>query len=232
MKFTILTLFPDMVQPFLTQSVIGRAVEDGKIAIEIRNLRDWATDKHHTVDDTPYGGGAGMVLKVDVVDRALAELKTPNTTTILLTPQGKRFTQEIAETLAKTDRNILLIAGHYEGFDERIRLLVDEQLSIGDFVLTGGELPAAIIVDAVARLLPGVLGDDTSSHDETFSLKDDAGNRLIEYPNYTRPDSYTPASKDLGEQSVPEVLKSGNHAAIEHWRLEQAKERTERSKSD
>src|SRR3990167_4363809 len=231
MKFTILTLFPEQLEPILGGSILGRAQKDGHLEVELRNLRDWATDKHKTVDDSPYGGGAGMVMRVDVVDRALADLKGSRDTryeitdTILLTPQGQRFTQEIAEELAESDQDIILIAGHYEGFDERIRSLVDRQISIGDFVLTGGELPAATIVDAVARLLPGVL-DEESPTEESHSLKDESDARLLEYPHYTRPETYTPISKKLGELTVPQILKSGNHAAITTWRLDEAKKRT------
>lgn len=221
MTFTILTLFPEMVRPFLEQSILGRATADGVIQITIRDLRDWATDKHRTVDDSPYGGGAGMVLKVDVIDKALAELQTPDTHTILLSPRGARLTQAKARDLATSSKHILLIAGHYEGFDERVRSLVDEELSIGDFVLTGGELPAAMIVDAVARLLPGTLGNPDSPKEESFSTPD-----TLEYPHYTRPDSYQPISRDLGELAVPEILKSGNHAAIEAWRTEQSRRKT------
>lgn len=242
MKFTILTLFPDMVTPYLGQSIIGRAISNGAIEVVVRNLRDWAdSDAHRTVDDSPYGGGPGMVLRVDVIDRALHDLKSnvplsPQASKghsksqmskiVLLTPQGERFTQETAETLAAEQSDLILICGHYEGFDERIRSLVDMQLSLGDFVLTGGELPALAIVDAVSRLLPDVLGADTSAHEESHSLKDESGDRLIEYPHYTRPDVYTPISKDLGALAVPDELKSGNHALIAKWRMDQARERT------
>jgi tRNA (guanine37-N1)-methyltransferase len=221
MKFTILTLFPTMIEPFLNESIIGRAREDGKLEIEIRQLRDWATDKHHTVDDTPYGGGAGMVLKVDVIDRALADLRTSTTRIILLTPQGQRFTQTMARDFAESKQDLILIAGHYEGFDERVRQLVDQEISIGDFVLTGGELPAAIIIDAIARLLPGTLGNPDSATEESFSDKSS-----LEYPHYTRPDSYQPTSQNLGDLAVPEILKSGNHGAIAHWREKQSIQRT------
>jgi tRNA (guanine37-N1)-methyltransferase len=224
MKFTILTLFPTMIEPFLNESIIGRAQQDDKLEIDVRQLRDWATDKHHTVDDTTYGGGAGMVLKVDVIDKALTELKGPNSRVILLTPQGQRFTQTIARDFAKSEHDLILIAGHYEGFDERVRQVVDLELSIGDFVLTGGELPAAVIVDAVARLLSGVLGNPDSAIEESFS--DDSA---LEYPQYTRPDSYQPTSVDLGELVVPEILKSGNHAAIAAWRNKQSKQRSEKT---
>lgn len=237
MKFTILTLFPEMIAPYLEQSILGRATKMGALQVEVRNLRDWAeSDAHRTVDDSPYGGGPGMVLRVDVIDRALADLRRQKSEVrsqkiILLTPQGERFTQETAERLAESQDDLILICGHYEGFDERIRLLVDEQISIGDFVLTGGELPALAIVDAVARLVPGVLGDTESAHEESHSLKDESGNRLLEYPHYTRPDTYTPISREIGSISVPEELKSGNHALIAKWRLEQARERTKRRSS-
>lgn len=227
MTFVILTLFPDLIAPILSGSVLGRAQKNGTFTVKLRNLRDWATDKHHTVDDAPYGGGAGMVLRVDVIDRALADLKTehPEAEVILLTPQGKRFSQEIAEELSETGKDVIILAGHYEGFDERVRALVDRQISVGDYVLTGGELPAAIVVDAVARLLPGVL-DEASPTEESHSLKDETGQRLLEYPHYTRPDTYEPTSKPAGKLAVPEILKSGNHAKIAAWRREQAKRRT------
>lgn len=228
MKFSVLTLFPEVINTVLKSSIIGRALKDNKFELEVHNLRSWATDKHKTVDDTPYGGGPGMLMKVDVIDEALADIKSKSagltTRVILLTPQGTRFTQAKAEQLAKSDEHLILIAGHYEGFDERIRLLVDDQISIGDFVLTGGELPATIIIDAVARLLPGVLGDDASSHEESFSLQDESGNRLLEYPQYTRPEKYVPKSKpDLGELGVPEVLLSGDHQKINSWRKSNSK---------
>lgn len=226
MRFDIITLFLNMLRPFLDESIIARGVEKGLLEFHLHDLRDWATDKHKTVDDTPYGGGAGMVLKVDVVDRALEDVKKLTTNnqsliTVLLTPQGKRFSQETAEKLAKYDR-MILIAGHYEGFDERIRSLVDEELSLGDFVLTGGEIPAAAVVDAVSRLVPGVLGDEASPEEESFSLIGETGQRLLEYPHYTRPLEHKGVK-------VPDVLVSGNHANIKKWRLEQAKKRTSSS---
>ncbi len=234
MKFTILTLFPELITPYLTQSIVGRAIRSGAIEVEVRNLRDWATsDAHRSVDDSPYGGGPGMVLRVDVIDRALAELQGPRDTkyqipnTILLTPQGEPFRQEIAEEIAASNHDLILISGHYEGFDERIRSLVDRQISLGDFVLTGGELPALVTVDAVARLLPDVLGADRSADEESHSLRHPvSGIRLLEYPQYTRPDRYTPISRDVGVLAVPEILTSGHHAAIKAWRSEQARIRT------
>lgn len=220
MKFTLLTLFPDMIEPFLSRSILGRAQKDGAVQVELRNLRDWAIDTHKTVDDTPYGGGAGMVLKVDVIDHALTDLKKDGAQVILLTPQGERFNQSIAQRLAAAQTDLILIAGHYEGFDERVRALVDRQISIGDYVLTGGELPAAVIIDAVARLLPGVVGNADSIKEESFSEA-----QILEYPHYTRPDRYAPHSKpELGELAVPDILKSGNHAAIAQWRLAQRKQ--------
>lgn len=257
MKFTILTLFPDMITPLISTSILGRAIGDGVIEVDVRNLRDWATsDAHRTVDDSPYGGGPGMVMRVDIIDRAMHDLRSQKSevrsslpTTILLTPQGERFTQPIAEQLADDQTDLILIAGHYEGFDERIRALVDRQISIGDFVLTGGEIPAVAIVDAVTRLLPGVLAEGSAA-EESHSLKMEAqpfdssiresfGSaqvnqsqwRLIEYPHYTRPETYTPQSRPLGELTVPDVLRSGNHAQIAAWRRQQAYERTVRRHS-
>lgn len=233
MTFAILTLFPELIEPILTGSVLGRALENGVVHIDLCNLRNWTTDRHKTVDDTPYGGGPGMVLRVDVIDRAIAALRQtyPTAVVILLTPQGARFTQERAETLAAAGRDIILVAGHYEGFDERVRQLVDQELSLGDFVLTGGELAAAAVVDAVTRLLPGALGDDLSAHEESHSLRDVDGTRLLEYPHYTRPERYTPESAGVGELAVPDVLKSGNHARINAWRRDQARQRTRRASS-
>lgn len=236
-----------MIECFLKESILHRARQTGKIEISILNLRDWATDRHRTVDDKPYGGGPGMLIKVDVVDRAIASLKsnikTPSrrqsreflsgeelnsvrrhqkSRIILLTPRGRRFNQAYAEELLNFD-HIILIAGHYEGFDERVRALVDEELSLGDFVLTGGELPAVAVVDAVARLVPGVLGDEASHKEESFTLKSKKGQRLLEYPQYTRPETYKPISKKLGELKVPEILKSGDHKKIQKWRIHEAR---------
>jgi len=193
-----------------SESLIARAQKQKIAAITIHNLRDWSTDKHKTVDDKPFGGGPGMVLKVDVVDRALRDL--PAGHKILLTPQGKPFSQPLAKKLAQ-QKQLILICGHYEGFDERIRDLVDEEISIGDYVLTGGEIPAMVIVDTVVRLLPGVVGKEASLTEESFSQN------LLEYPQYTRPEEYQ-------GKKVPPVLLSGNHAEITKWRAEQSKKRT------
>lgn len=221
MKIDILTLFPDMFEGPFSVSMIKRAQEKGLVEISIHNLRDWTTDKHNTVDDKPYGGGAGMVLRVDVIDKALDQLKSEARNSksktiskstkqkpriILFSPQGKKFTQAKAKSLSKL-YHIILIAGHYEGFDQRIReQLIDEEISIGDYVLTGGELPAMVIVDSVVRLIPGVLGDKESLTDETHSKKG-----VHKYPVYTRPEEYK-------SWKVPEILLSGNHAEIEKWR--------------
>lgn len=218
MKFLILTLFPKIVESAFSESILARAIQNGAIEVIIKDIRDFAEDKHKSVDDTPYGGGAGMVLRVDIMSKAIecAKQILSNARVILLTPQGQRFTQETAENLAKAGQDLILIAGHYEGFDERIRVLVDSQISIGDFVVTGGELPAVLIVDAVARLLPGTLRKGESPREESFSLKTDWGERLLEYPHYTRP-------REFNGMMVPEVLLSGDHMAIKKWRLKNAK---------
>lgn len=216
MRIDIITLFPKLFESVFSESLISRAQKQKIAAIKIHNLRDWATDKYKTVDDKPFGGGPGMVLKVDVVDRALKSLGSGYK--ILLTPQGKVFRQPLAQQLSKKD-HLILICGHYEGFDERIRDLVDEEISIGDYVLTGGEIPAMVIVDAVVRLLPGVIGKEASLAEESFSQN------LLEYPQYTRPEEYQ-------GKKVPPVLLSGNHAEIKKWRAEQSKLRTKKRRPD
>ena len=219
MKFDIITLFPEMFNGPLSESIIKRASDKNLIEINCHNLRDSAPDKHKTVDDTPCGGGKGMVLKVDVMDSAIAQVKSSSDDkienkrvgTILLTPKGERFNQDKAIELAKNYDQLILICGHYEGFDERIREhLVDEEISIGDFVLTGGEIPAMCIIDAVSRMVPGVLSEGSEA-DETFMAKDEKGNYLKEYPQYTRPIDYK-------GWIVPEVLMSGDHKKIAEWR--------------
>lgn len=223
MRIDIITLFPEMFIGPLSESIIKRAITAEKVSITLHQLRDYALDKHGTVDDTPYGGGAGMVLKVDVMDHALTEVKArgPQGMTpyiIAMTAQGRVFKQAIAHELSGKEW-VILLCGHYEGFDERILSMVDDEISIGDFVLTGGELPAMVLTDAVVRLLPGVLGKEASHQDESHE------NGLLEYPHYTRPDTY----KDM---SVPDVLKSGNHAVIEKWRREQSVERTKQRRPE
>jgi len=219
MKIDVLTLFPAMFAGPLDESIIMRARKSGLLDLKIHQLRDWTHDRHKTVDDRPFGGGPGMLLKPEPIFEAVESLKREGTKVILLSPSGRKFTQEIARELAQ-EKDLLLVTGHYEGFDERIReALADDELSIGDYVLTNGALPAMVVIDAVARLLPGVLGDDASSRDESFS------HGLLEYPQYTRP-------AEFRGMKVPEVLLNGNHAEIEKWRREQAKLRTRAQRPD
>ena len=215
----MLTLFPAMFAGPLDESIIKRARETGLVDLKIHNLRDYAHDRHKTVDDRPFGGGPGMLLKPEPIFEAVETLARENTRVILLSPSGRRFNQSIAGDLARRD-DLLLIVGHYEGFDERVReRLADDELSIGDYVLTNGALPAMVIIDAVVRLLPGVLGDEESATEESFS------HGLLEYPQYTRP-------AEFRGMKVPEVLLSGNHAEIANWRAEQARLRTEERRPD
>lgn len=215
MRFDIFTLFPNMFSSPLSESILGKAVERGLIQIQTIDIRDFALDKHRVVDDTPYGGGQGMVMKVEPVARAIESIKSQASPmwTVYLTPQGKPFTQEVARRLS-TQSHLLLLCGRYEGIDERVRdLFVDEEISIGDYVLTGGELAAMVIIDAVSRFVPGVLGSDRSAEDDSFY------NSLLEYPQYTRP-------FDFRGRCVPDVLLSGNHSAIATWRRKEALRRT------
>ena len=203
----------------LDESIVKRAREAGLLELTLHNLRDYAHDRHRTVDDRPFGGGPGMLLKPEPLFEAVEKLARDTTRVILLSPSGRTFNQAIARELAQLD-DLLLISGHYEGFDERVReQLADDELSIGDYVLTNGALPAMVIVDAVTRLLPGALGDDTSSNEESFS------HGLLEYPHYTRP-------AEFRGMKVPEVLLSGNHAQIAKWRAEQANARTKERRPD
>lgn len=204
MRIDILTLFPDMFASPFNESIIDRARKNGLLEINTINIRDSALDKHQQVDDYPYGGGAGMVMKADVLTRALRSIKGDQARVIYLSPQGRRLCQDTVARLSG-EEHLILLCGHYEGIDERVMPLIDEEVSIGDYILTGGELGAMVLVDAVARLIPGVLGDDTSSQEESFA----AG--LLEYPHYTRPRIF----EDL---EVPEVLLSGHHAEIRRWR--------------
>ena len=219
MKIDVLTLFPAMFAGPLDESIIKRAREAGLLDLKIHNLRDYAHDRHKTVDDRPFGGGPGMLLKPEPLFEAVEDLAGDGARVILLSPSGRPFTQAVAQELAAVP-HLLLVAGHYEGFDERVReTLADDELSIGDYVLTNGALPIMVIVDAVTRLLPGVLGDETSAQDESFSRG------LLEYPQYTRP-------AEFRGMKVPEVLLSGNHAQIARWRAEQARLRTEQRRPD
>ena len=219
MKIDVLTLFPAMFAGPLDESIIKRAREAGRLDLAIYNLRDYAHDRHRTVDDRPFGGGPGMLLKPEPIFEAVESLARENTRVILLSPSGRPFTQAIAQELAGLE-HLLLVSGHYEGFDERVReQLADDELSIGDYVLTNGALPVMVVVDAVTRLLPGVLGDENSARDDSFSQG------LLEYPQYTRPAEFRGAK-------VPEVLLSGNHAEIARWRAEQARLRTRERRPD
>jgi len=219
MRIDVLTLFPAMFAGPLDESIIKRARQAGILNLAIHKLRDYAHDRHKTVDDRPFGGGPGMLLKPEPIFEAVETLARPETRVVLLSPAGRVFNQAIARELARCD-DLLLISGHYEGFDERVRQeLADDELSIGDFVLTNGALPAMVIIDAVTRLLPGVLGDEASAADESFSQG------LLEYPQYTRP-------AEFRGLKVPEVLLSGNHAAIAKWRAEQARLRTAQRRPD
>ncbi len=215
MRFDILTLFPKMFSSPFQESILGRAIEKGLVQIRVVNIRDYASDRHQVVDDTPYGGGQGMVMKIEPIARAIEQVKSegPSARVISLTPQGRPFDQERARALS-SHSPLVLLCGRYEGVDERVReLFVDEEISIGDYVLTGGELAAMVVVDAVSRLLPGVLGSDRSATEDSFF------NFLLEYPHYTRP-------FDFRGRSVPEVLLSGNHSAISRWRRKEALKRT------
>ena len=211
MKFSVLTLFPDMFSP-LKESIIGKAIEDKKIELNLINLRDFSKDKHKKVDDTPYGGGAGMVMKADVVYDAYEHIKDEKAKVIFLSPQGKTLNQNKVKELA-TEEHIILLCGHYEGIDQRvIDEIVDEEISIGDYVLTGGELPAMVLIDSVSRYVEGVLSKD-SIKEESFT------NNLLEYPQYTRPEIFHGIK-------VPEVLLSGHHENIKKWREEQSLKNT------
>ena len=218
-KIDVLTLFPAMFAGPLDESIIMRARKAGLLELKIHQLRDWTQDRHKTVDDRPFGGGPGMLMKPEPLFAAVESLQREHTKVILLTPSGRKFSQAIARELA-AEPDLLLVTGHYEGFDERVReALADDELSIGDYVLTNGALPAMVVIDAVTRLLPGVLGDDDSSRDESFS------HGLLEYPQYTRP-------AEFRGLKVPDVLVSGHHAEIEKWRRKQAQLRTSAARPD
>lgn len=211
LTFSFLTLFPELLAPFTSEAILGKAAARGLIAVKLVNMRDFAGNKHAKVDDTPYGGGAGMVIRVDVAERALSSLP-PADEVILFTPAGERFTQRTAEELS-TRSHLAFFCGRYEGFDARVEGLVTRELSIGDFVMMGGEAAAACVLEAVARLVPGVLGDEDSHRADSFS------SGLLDYPEYTRPHEWR-------GQGVPEVLRGGNHGAVATWRRQQALART------
>ncbi len=222
MQFYIMTLFPEMVMQGLSTSIIGRAVNKGLLSIETVNIRDYAFNKHNSVDDYPYGGGAGMLMQAEPVYqcyRALEEKMNKKPRVVYLSPQGKTFNQTMAEEFAQ-EEELVFLCGHYEGIDERVlEEIVTDYVSIGDYVLTGGELPAMIMVDAISRLVPGVLHNDVSAEFESFQ------DNLLEYPQYSRPEMWH-------DKKVPEVLMSGHHANIEKWRREQSVIRTARNRPD
>lgn len=227
MKISVITLFPEMFAGPFDHSIVKRAQEKGLVTVEFVNLRDFGIGKHKVVDDKPYGGGVGMLLKVDVMDHAIRatinkELSKGEEKVVLLGAHGETFNQSKAKSFSKL-QHLILICGHYEGFDERIKRLIDEEVSIGDFITTGGEIPAMLITDAVSRLVSGVLKDEATAH-ESFSLKEN-DETFLEFPQYT-----TPA--DYNGMSVPEVLTSGNHKAIENWRKEEAKKITKQKRPD
>ena len=222
MRIDILTLFPEMFGALLETSIVGRAIQAGAVEIHVENIRDFARGRYRKVDDAPFGGGPGMVMMCqpafDAVEAVRARSAEPGVV-VLLSPQGRRLDQKTVEELA-AEKRLILVAGHYEGFDERIRqALADVEISLGDFVLSGGEIPAMAIVDAVVRLLPGAVGEPESVKEESFSMN------LLEYPQYTRP-------REFRQMSVPEVLLSGDHARIAQWRAEQARERTRQRRPD
>jgi len=217
MRFDVLTLFPPIFASPLQESILKRAIDAGRLTVAVRNIRDYAVDKHHVTDDVPYGGGGGMVMKPEPIfaaaEAALSRDPAARPPIVLLTPQGRLFTQSVARELAEQDW-IVLICGRYEGVDERVRqYLATDEISIGDYVLTGGELPALVIIDAVTRLLPGVLGDPGATMDDSHA------DGLLEYPHYTRP-------ADFQGHAVPDVLVSGHHAQVARWRREQSLRRT------
>ena len=227
MTYHILTTQPKIYDSWLKTGLIARAIKKKIIKIKIHNLYNYGLGQHHSIDDTPYGGGAGMILRVDVLDKALNKLLTENQpdspagrqlTTILLTPQGKKFSQKITKKFAQLD-NIILIAGRFEGYDERIRDLVKEEISIGDYVLTSGDLAAMVFIDAVSRHISGFIEKKESLQSESFE------NNLLEYPQYTRP-------REFKGKKVPEILLSGNHAQIANWRQKQAIDRTKKRRPD
>tara|TARA_B100000579_G_scaffold61399_1_gene44802 strand:+ start:908 stop:1597 length:690 start_codon:yes stop_codon:yes gene_type:complete len=219
MKIDVLTIYPGMFPGPLDESIVKRARESGKLQLGFSDLRDYTHDRHRTVDDRPFGGGPGMLMKPEPLFEAVDNLRGKNTRVILTSPVGRPFRQEIAKQMSNED-HLILVCGSFEGFDERVREhLADDEISIGDYVLTNGALPAMVIIDAITRLLPGALGDDESSQDESFS------DGLLEYPQYTRP-------AEFKGMKVPEVLQSGDHGAIEQWRREQARLRTEQRRPD
>ena len=217
MKIDVLTLFPEMFTGVISSSIIKRAIDDNKIEINLHNFRDYSKDIHHKVDDTPYGGGCGMILTCQPIFDCVNDLKDDESTVILLTPDGTPYKQEIANNLVKL-KHLIIICGHYEGFDDRIRSICDMEISIGDYVLTGGEIPAMVLIDSVTRLIDGVINKESYQNDSFY-------NGLLDYPQYTKP-------RDYNGLKVPDVLLSGNHKEIEKYRIEAALEKTRERRCD
>jgi tRNA (guanine37-N1)-methyltransferase len=215
----VLTLFPRMLDGFLAESILGKGIERGLLGVKVHDLRDWTTDKHHTADDRPFGGGAGMVLKPEPVFAAIEQLQTPGCRRIYLTPDGVPLSPAVAQELTQ-HQHLILLSGHYEGIDQRIRDgVIDQEISIGDYVLTNGTLAAAVVIDVLGRFIPGVLGEEKSLTHESFTGK------LLDFPQYTRP-------AEFRGMSVPEVLLSGNHGEIEKWRQARRVEKTRQVRPD
>lgn len=221
MRFDVFTLFPDVFSPYLNSSILHRAQEMGSLQVDVHNIRDWATDKHQVTDEPPYGGGGGMVMKPEPIFSAVEEImgNPPEAPVVLMTPQGRTLNHKTALVLSENSR-MAIIAGHYEGIDERVREhLVTDEISIGDYVLTGGELPAMVLIDVLTRLIPGVLGDPSAAENDSHA------SGLLEYPHFTRPEEFR-------DWVVPEILRSGHHARIERWRRNQALKRTYERRPD
>lgn len=211
MQFDVLTIFPEIIECYLKYGVVGRILNKGLAKVNLYNIRDFSTDKHKKVDDYPYGGGAGMVMQIEPMYNAINHIKSDGKKrkVVLLSPQGRRFNQQAAQEFLNDGKALLLICGRYEGIDERIKYLIDEEISIGDYVLSGGELPALVIIDSIVRLIPGALGDEMSAKEDSFSRK------FLDYPQYTRPEEFN-------GMRVPNVLLSGNHRKIELWRRKES----------
>jgi len=219
LQIDVLTLFPRMLDGFLTESILGKGIERGLLSVKTHDLRCWTTDKHHTADDRPFGGGAGMVMKPEAAFAAIEQLQTPGCRRIYLTPDGVPLSPALAEELSR-QQHLVLLSGHYEGIDQRIREgVIDQEISIGDYVLTNGTLAAAVLIDALSRFIPGVLGEEKSLTHESFTSK------LLDFPQYTRP-------AEFRGMSVPDVLLSGNHAEIEKWRQARQVEKTRQVRPD
>ena len=224
LKIDVLTLFPRMLDSVLAESILGKGIAAGHLGVSVHDLRAWTTDKHRTADDRPFGGGAGMVMKPEPAIAAIEAVQTPGCRRIYLTPDGTPLSPALAEELSR-QQHLVLLSGHYEGIDQRIRdTVIDQEISIGDYVLSGGELGAMVIIDAVFRLLPGVLGDDQSNQQDSFSAESN-GQRLLDCPHYTRP-------REWRGRQVPDVLMSGDHGKVAAWRLEQKIARTKSRRPD